>query len=111
MPGVVSHLLKKKKKLHGFKSAKKRWRDDFATGKRQKDGFGVFRKETGCHPASSRPTSSTVEAIHFSGTLVTTCKTARRRNPEDHNTHFYHRENLKSHNLSSRRYVSYNFST
>jgi hypothetical protein len=29
----------------------KRWRDDFATVKRQRDGFGAFRKETGCHPA------------------------------------------------------------
>jgi hypothetical protein len=38
----------------------KRWWDDFATVKRQKDGFGASRKETGCHPASSHPTSSTV---------------------------------------------------
>jgi hypothetical protein len=37
--GMVSNLLK-------------RWRDDFATVKRQRDGFGGFRKETGCHPAS-----------------------------------------------------------
>jgi hypothetical protein len=37
----------------------KRWRDDFATVKRQRDGFGAFRKEMGCHPASFRPTSST----------------------------------------------------
>jgi hypothetical protein len=37
----------------------KGWRDDFATVKRQRDGFGAFRKETGCHPASSSPTSST----------------------------------------------------
>jgi hypothetical protein len=29
----------------------KRWRDDLATVKRQRDGFGAFRKETGCHPA------------------------------------------------------------
>jgi hypothetical protein len=36
--GMVSNLLK-------------RWRDDFATVKRQRDGFGAFRKETGCHPA------------------------------------------------------------
>jgi hypothetical protein len=46
----------------GFTSAKKRsgmvsnllnrWRNDFATVKRQRDGFGAFRKETGCHPAS-----------------------------------------------------------
>jgi hypothetical protein len=44
--GMVSNLLK-------------RWRDDFATLKRQRDGFGAFRKETGCHPASSHPTSNT----------------------------------------------------
>jgi hypothetical protein len=37
----------------------KRWQDDSVTVKRQRDGFGAFRKETGCHPASSRPTSST----------------------------------------------------
>jgi hypothetical protein len=37
----------------------KRWWDDFATVKRQRDGFGAFRKETEYHPASSRPTSST----------------------------------------------------
>jgi hypothetical protein len=37
----------------------KRWQDDFVTVKRQRDGFGAFRKETGCHPVSSRPTSST----------------------------------------------------
>jgi hypothetical protein len=36
--GMVSNLLK-------------RWRNDFATVKRQRDGFGAFRKETGCHPA------------------------------------------------------------
>jgi hypothetical protein len=29
------------------------------TVKRQRDGFGAFRKETECHPSSSRPTSST----------------------------------------------------
>jgi hypothetical protein len=29
----------------------KRWWDDFATVKRQRDGFGAFRKETGSHPA------------------------------------------------------------
>jgi hypothetical protein len=28
----------------------KRWRDDFATVKRQRDGFGAFGKETGCYP-------------------------------------------------------------
>jgi hypothetical protein len=28
----------------------KRWRDDSTTVKRQRDGFGAFRKETGCHP-------------------------------------------------------------
>jgi hypothetical protein len=39
--GMVSNLLKRR-------------RDDFAT-----DGFGAFQKETGCHPASSRPTKST----------------------------------------------------
>jgi hypothetical protein len=44
--GMVSNLLK-------------RWRDVFATVKRQRDGFGAFRKETGCHPASSRPIIST----------------------------------------------------
>jgi hypothetical protein len=32
----------------------KRCQDDFATVKRQRDGFGAFRKETGCHPASSQ---------------------------------------------------------
>jgi hypothetical protein len=37
----------------------KRWRDDFSTVKRQGDGFGAFQKETGCHPGSSHPTSST----------------------------------------------------
>jgi hypothetical protein len=37
----------------------KRWRDDFATVKRQRDGFGAFQKETGCHPASFHPSSST----------------------------------------------------
>jgi hypothetical protein len=42
-----------KKKRDGFKSAKM-----VATVKRQKDGFGAFRKQTGCHPASSRTTSS-----------------------------------------------------
>jgi hypothetical protein len=29
----------------------KRWRDDFTTVKRQRDGFGAFRKEMGCHLA------------------------------------------------------------
>jgi hypothetical protein len=48
MPGVISHLLKKKRDV--FKLLK-RCRDDFATVKRQRDGFGAFRKETGCHPA------------------------------------------------------------
>jgi hypothetical protein len=38
----------------------KRWWDDFATVKKQRDGFRAFLKETGCHPASSCPTSSTV---------------------------------------------------
>jgi hypothetical protein len=47
-----------KKNRDGFKSSK-RWRDGFVTVKGQRDGFGAFRKETGCHPASSRPTSST----------------------------------------------------
>jgi hypothetical protein len=42
----------------GFTLLKKKW-DDFATAKRQRDGFGAFRKETGCHSASSHPTSST----------------------------------------------------
>jgi hypothetical protein len=37
----------------------KRWRDDFATVEGRGDGFRAFRKETVCHPASSRPTSST----------------------------------------------------
>jgi hypothetical protein len=45
---MVSNLLKKK-----------RWQYDFATVKRQRDGFRACQKETGCHPASSRPTSST----------------------------------------------------
>jgi hypothetical protein len=36
--GMVSNLLK-------------RWRDDFAIVKRQRNGFRAFRKETGCHPA------------------------------------------------------------
>jgi hypothetical protein len=48
MPGVVSHLLKKKR--DGFKSAKK-VAEDFATVRRERDGFGAFRNETGCHPA------------------------------------------------------------
>jgi hypothetical protein len=34
------------------------WRDDFATVKRPRDGFGAFLKETGCHTASSRPPQS-----------------------------------------------------
>jgi hypothetical protein len=42
-----------------FSNLLKRWWDDFATVKRKRDGFGAFGKETGCHPASSRPTSST----------------------------------------------------
>jgi hypothetical protein len=37
--GMVSNLLK-------------RWRDDFAAVKRQRDGFVAFRKGTECHPAS-----------------------------------------------------------
>jgi hypothetical protein len=48
--GMVSNLLKS-------------WRNDFATVERQGDGFGAFRKETGCHPASSRTTSSTAYVI------------------------------------------------
>jgi hypothetical protein len=36
----------------------KEWRDDFATVKRQRDGFGAYRKETGCHPAS-------LQALHL----------------------------------------------
>jgi hypothetical protein len=47
-----------KKNRDGFKSAKKKVAGDFSTVKRQGNCFGAFRKETGCHPASSRPTSS-----------------------------------------------------
>jgi hypothetical protein len=47
-----------KKKRDGLKSAKKWW-DDFVTVKKQRDGFGAFRKEAGCHPTSSRSTPST----------------------------------------------------
>jgi hypothetical protein len=43
----------------------KRWRDDFATVKRQRDGFGAFQKETECHPTSSSPTSSTDMSTHI----------------------------------------------
>jgi hypothetical protein len=28
-----------------------RWRDDSMTVKRKRNGFGAFKKETGCHPA------------------------------------------------------------
>jgi hypothetical protein len=35
-----------------FSNLLKRWKDDFATVKRQRDDFRAFRKETGCHPAS-----------------------------------------------------------
>jgi hypothetical protein len=41
----------------------KRWQNDIATVKRQRDGFRAFRKETICHPASSCPTSSTVYKV------------------------------------------------
>jgi hypothetical protein len=30
----------------------KRWQDDFATVKRQRDGFGAFLKEMGCYPSA-----------------------------------------------------------
>jgi hypothetical protein len=33
----------------------KGWRDDFATVKRQRDGFGAFRKETGFIPPHPAP--------------------------------------------------------
>jgi hypothetical protein len=35
----------------------KRWQDDSATVKRQRDGFGAFEKETGCHPTSPQALS------------------------------------------------------
>jgi hypothetical protein len=70
MPGAVSHLLKKKR--DGLKSAKKRWRDDFATVKRQRDGFEAYRKETGCHPA---PLKAVVlsDSYRFEIWLLTSC--------------------------------------
>jgi hypothetical protein len=37
-----------------------------------------------------------MEAISSSETLVTTYKTTRHHNPEDHDPHFHSRENLKS---------------
>jgi hypothetical protein len=46
---MVSHLLKKRSGM--ISNLLKRWRDDFATVKRQRDDFRAFRKETGCHPA------------------------------------------------------------
>jgi hypothetical protein len=66
MPGVASHLPKKRRGV--VSNLLKRWWDDFATVKRQRDGFGAFLKETGCHPVSSRPTSSTehnATFVHF----------------------------------------------
>jgi hypothetical protein len=39
-----------KKKRDVFKSAKK-LANGFTKVKRQRDGFGAFRKETGCNPA------------------------------------------------------------
>jgi hypothetical protein len=38
-------------------------------------------------------------AIRSSETLVTTCKTKWRQNPEDHNPYFRRRENLKFHKI------------
>jgi hypothetical protein len=49
----------------------KRWRVDFAIVKRQRDGFSAFGKETGCHPASSCPTSST-DYIYYVCVQLTT---------------------------------------
>jgi hypothetical protein len=37
-----------------------------------------------------------MEAIRSSETLVISCKTTRRHNPEDHDRHLHHRENLRS---------------
>jgi hypothetical protein len=37
-----------------------------------------------------------MKAIRFSETLVTTYKTTRRQNQQDHNQHIYHCENFKS---------------
>jgi hypothetical protein len=56
MPGVVSHCQKRRM----VSNLLKRWWDDFVTVKRRRNGFGAFQKETGCHPTSSHPTSSTM---------------------------------------------------
>jgi hypothetical protein len=37
-----------------------------------------------------------MEAVRSSETSVAIYKTTRRHNPEDHNRHFYRRENLRS---------------
>jgi hypothetical protein len=83
--GMVSNLLK-------------RWRDDFATVKRQRDGFRAFRKETGCHPASSRPTSSTGRFPTFSmfsrNVDSHVYKTKRRHNLEGYKPHYHRLGNL-----------------
>jgi hypothetical protein len=41
-----------------------------------------------------------IAAIFSSETSITTYKTTRRHNPEDHNQHFIRSENLKSHTYS-----------
>jgi hypothetical protein len=51
-------LLKKRSRM--VSNLLKRWQDDFETVKRQTDGFGAFRKETGCHPAPPQALHSTV---------------------------------------------------
>jgi hypothetical protein len=47
------------------KLLKKWWRDDFVTAKRQRDGFGAFRKEAGRHPAP--PQALCIYIFFFSG--------------------------------------------
>jgi hypothetical protein len=47
MTEVVSHCYKRSGMVSNLL---KWWRDDFATVKRQRNGFGAYRKETGCHP-------------------------------------------------------------
>jgi hypothetical protein len=56
----------------------KRWRDDFATVKRKRDGFGAFGKETGCHPAPRQALEiyHMIHRIYYSGVTVNTNRTA-----------------------------------